>query len=147
MDDGLKEKGGDPPSPSSEKKTYAEIIKEAFPFYLHIGMTYEQYFYGNPYLAVYYREAYKLKNDQMNEMMWWNGYYTYIAFATALSNMHFDGKKHKINEYMKEPLRIRPLTEEEQEAENEKVRNKVVAQLNMLKANWDVKHSEEQNVR
>ena len=142
MDDGITEKGGDPPSPSSDK-TYGQIFKEIFPFYLRIGMTYEQFWHGDLSLVKYYRQAHELKNEEQNQMMWWNGYYTYIAFATALSNIHLDGKKHKVNDYLKEPLRIKPLTEEEKAEEAEKARQKVITQLNILKANWDAQHSED----
>lgn len=107
-----------------------------------IGMSYDEFWNQDPYLAVYYREAHELKRDEENQKMWWNGMYTFIAISTALSNIHFDGKKHKPNYYLNEPLRIRPQTEEELEAERQRAIKKTVMQLNAFQAAFESKHKE-----
>lgn len=140
MDEGAE---GVSPQPSSEPKPFSEQFREVFPWYMAIGMTYDQFWHGDPYLAVYYREAHELKRDEENQKMWWNGLYTYIAISTALSNIHFDGKRHKVNEYLNEPLRIREKTEAELEAEREEAKEKVKLQLDAWKMAFDLSHSEE----
>lgn len=107
-----------------------------------IGMSYDEFWNQDPYLAVYYREAHELKRDEENQKQWWNGMYTFIAVSTALSNIHFDGKKHKPNYYLNEPLRIRPKTEEELEAERQRVIERTVMQLNAFQAAFESKHKE-----
>lgn len=137
MDDGeVKE------DPSSEWRSFSESFSEIFPYYMAIGMSYDEFWHGDPYLAVYYREAHELKRDEENQKQWWNGLYTYIAVSTALSNIHFDGKRHKVNEYLHEPLRIRPKTEEELEEERRKAIEKTVMQLNAFQSHFEATHKE-----
>ncbi|MGN0558377.1 MAG: hypothetical protein ACI4IS_02885 [Acutalibacteraceae bacterium] len=51
------------------------------PFYLSIGMTYEQYWDGDCCLTKYYRKAYELKRDRENERAWLQGMYVYEALC------------------------------------------------------------------
>lgn len=92
------------------------------------GMTYEQFWYGEPIMAKYFFEKHKLFRKQRNEEMWVNGIYTLNALQVALNNA-FD--KHKI-EYVKKPLEIFPKTQAEIEAEKETEREKLVKWLNGL---------------
>ena len=48
-------------------RKYYEIFYEQFPFYLSIGMTYEQYWEGDSSLVKYYRDAFLLQKDRKNE--------------------------------------------------------------------------------
>lgn len=144
MDDGEISEGDTPPSPSSDEKlTYGAVFRKMFPYYMYLGMSYDEYWRGDPYLVVYYREAHELKRDEQNQLLWWAGFYNFIAVSTALSNFHLDGKKHKYNNYLTEPLRIRPLTAEEKAAQEQRERDKVIMQLNAFKAAFDARNSEE----
>ena len=133
MDDGEIE------NPSSEQRTFSEVFSEVFPWYMAIGMSYQEFWHDDPYLAVYYRKAHELKRDEENQKLWFNGLYTFIAISTALSNIHFDGKKHKVNNYLEEPLRIRPKTEEELLAERDKNAKLTIMKLDALKAAFDAR--------
>lgn len=107
-----------------------------------IGMSYDEFWNQDPYLAVYYREMHEFKRDEENQKQWWQGLYTYIAISTALSNIHLDGKKHKINQYLQEPLRIRPKTEEELEADRQRAIKRTVMQLDAFMAAFNESHKE-----
>lgn len=114
-----------------------------FPYYLTYGMTYEQYWFGDPTLVIAYREAHKLSNEQKNQEMWVQGYYVFTAFQTALSNIHLDGKRHTMNQYMESPLELyKPKKTKEQEAEEAK--QKVIATFNNIKRAWDEKRGKKQ---
>ena len=91
-------------------------------------MTYEQFWYGDPWMANAYKEAFNLKRRQRNEEMWVNGIYQLSALNVALHNA-FD--KHKI-EYLKEPLDIFPKSEAEKEEERRQERKKLVDWLSRL---------------
>lgn len=93
------------------------------------GMTYEQFWYGEPSIAKTYYEFSKLENKKKNEEMWVNGLYTLDALQVALNNA-FD--KHKIK-YMQKPLDIYPKTEMEKEVEKQEKTNKFIRWLNSLK--------------
>ena len=91
------------------------------------GMTYEQFWFGDPWMAKAYKEANDLKRKQKNEEMWVNGMYQLSALNVALHNA-FD--KNKI-EYLKEPFDIFPKSEAEKEEEAEKERQKIVEKLKL----------------
>ena len=139
MDDGEVE------TPSSEQRTFSEVFRDVFPWYMAIGMSYDEFWHQDPYLAVYHREAHELKRDEENQKLWLNGLYTFTAISTALSNIHFDGKKHKVNNYLQEPIPIRPKTEEELLAERDKNAKLTIKRLDALKAAFDAKHQGEIN--
>lgn len=91
--------------------SYTEVFESAFPFYLSIGMTYEQFWEGKPSLTVYYRKANELKRKERNLELWLQGYYVYnaiSAFAEILPA--FPKKGAKVQPYMEEPM---PLTGKE----------------------------------
>ena len=71
---------------ATTQKTYTEIFEESFPFYLAIGMSYAEYWEGDVKLAQYYRKAYNIKQDEINNNAWLQGMYIYDAFSTALFN-------------------------------------------------------------
>ena len=61
-------------------------MNEWFPYYLALGMTYEQYWRSDPYLTVYYQKAKKMKFDYDNQMAWINGMYIYDAVQAIVFN-------------------------------------------------------------
>lgn len=101
------------------------MFEEAFPQYLVMGMSYEQYWEGPPSLAVFYRKAFKLRKELENEQAWLQGLYVYDAFAVCLANV-FRKKGAKTQSYLEKPIDIFPLTEREKKRreaeENEKMR-------------------------
>ena len=144
MDDGEISEGESPP-PSSEEdhRSFSEVFREVFPWYMAIGMSYDEFWNQDPFLAVYYREAHEFKRDEENQKLWLGGLYSFIAISTALSNIHLDGKKHKVNQYLREPIRIRPKTDEEIRAEVEANTQRTIHNLNLLKERFDAAHQED----
>ena len=120
-----------PDSPSS----YTEVFEESLPYYLSIGMTWEQYWEGDPYLTVAYRAAHLLNVEQRNQELWLQGLYVHQAFAVVLSNA-FGKKGAKKQKYPEEPYRITPLSEREKAAKAAKEREKLIAQLNHWERAW-----------
>lgn len=107
-----------------------------FPYYLSIGMSADQFWLDDPWLAKAYREMNDLNRQRRSEEMWLQGLYVFNAISTALSNLHFDGKHHKPNKYMEEPIRVTPLTEYEKEAKAEAERRKAIAYFDDLAKRW-----------
>ena len=87
-------------------KTYTEIFNETFPFYLSIGMSYELYWYGEPNLVKAYREADEMRIDRMNYEKWLQGLYIYHSIGALQPILNPFSKKHKAEEYIKEPIAI-----------------------------------------
>ena len=87
---------------TTQSKTYTEIFEENFPFYLAIGMSSAEYWSGDSSLVRYYRKAYKIKQEEINNTAWLQGMYIYDAVSTALHNA-LRGKNTTAREYAKQP--------------------------------------------
>lgn len=80
----------------------------------------------------YYDDGYKIKRKMIDEMAYFDGYYTYEAVAIALGNA-FRGKGQKPLEYRKKPILL-----EDTEADLQKQREAFVAALETMKTNFEL---------
>ena len=117
--------------PSTPKKTSTDIFEECFPFYLAIGMSYAEYWAGDSSLVRYYRKAYRIKQEEINNNAWLQGMYIYDAVSTALHNaLRGMGKqKTPAKDYAKQPyaLNNKDKTEAEKVKEVEIEQEKAAA--------------------
>ena len=97
--------------------------------YMLYGMTYAQFWYGDPWMARAYSEAYLLKRKAKNEELWLEGIYVANAFQTVLGNA-FSKKKLK---YLEKPLDIFPKTQAEKDQEIREERQRLIDWLSQLK--------------
>ena len=79
-----------------------------------MGMTYEQFWDGDPMMAKAFREADMIRRRRRNEELWLEGIYTAEALSATVGNMFSKGTKHK---YPSEPF---PITEHEQRERRER---------------------------
>lgn len=105
-----------------------EMFTEICPTYIVYGMTYEQFWYGDPWMVRAYKEAFMLRQKKRNEEMWIQGAYVSNAVAVAIGNAF---SKHKVD-YLKKPLDIYPKTEAERKDEIRQERMDLVRKLSML---------------
>ena len=117
--------------------SFADVFEEVCPVYMAYGMTYDEFWKGNPKMVIAYRKAHELDIKRRNEEMWLQGLYNFHAFSTALSNLHFDGKHHKPNKYIEKPIDLFEKTEDEKQNEAEIARQKVIDSLNRFKEQFD----------
>jgi len=96
-----------------------------------MGMTEEQYWRGDPYLAVSYRKAHELKTSAKNYDAWWQGFYIQEAVGAVLS------PKGKFK-YPKEPHELTVREEKKPNAKQE--REKAKAYLDQIKAALEQKY-------
>ena len=116
-----KEEGGQNSSLSSF--TYTEKFYEFFPYYLSIGMTYEQYWEGDCTLVKYYRKAEELRNEKRNQELWLQGMYVYEAICDVAPILHAFAKKGtKPTPYSTKPY---PLTEKQVKRDEEEKQRKL----------------------
>ena len=88
-------------------------------------MTWEQYWFGDPWMARAYAQAYLLKRKAMNEQLWLQGIYNANAFKTVIGNAF--GKRN--DRYLDKPLDIFPKTEAEKNQEKRDMRKRFVEWL------------------
>lgn len=100
-----------------------------------LGMSYEDYWRGDPEMARAYREAHKLRIKMKNEELWLQGLYIYNALEVTLANA-FAKKGASKHKYLEKPLDILPKTEDEQEKERKEAQEKITAQLKAMQAGW-----------
>ena len=129
----------------TQRKTNTQIFEESFPFYLAIGMSYAEYWEGDPILAQYYRKAYQVKQDEINYNAWLQGMYVYDAISTALHNaLRGMGKsKPPAKDYAKQPYEFKNKvkTEVEKAKEVEIEQEKAAAWMeNFVRINQSQSH-------
>ena len=97
---------------------YTEKFYEAFPYYLSIGMSSDEFWNGDCRLAKSYREADLLRRERSNYDAWLQGMYIYDALARLQPVFQAFAKKGtKAKPYVSEPY---ALTEERVNKQEEK---------------------------
>ncbi len=107
-----------------------------------MGMSYEQFWFGEPEIAKMYREANDIQRRKINEELWLNGIYMAEALASTVGNMFTKGEKYR---YPNEPM---PITEAEinerrmrdERIRMEKLKARFTARALSLNAQREVKH-------
>ena len=104
-------------APSTKKKA-CEVFQEAFPMYLSLGMSYDEFYNKDCTLTLAYLKAHELKQKYNNNNMWLQGMYIYDALTrvSPIFNPYAKSGTTPIP-YPEEPY---PLNKEEQEAAEEK---------------------------
>jgi hypothetical protein len=115
-----------------------DIFEDAFPRYIALGMTYDQYWHGDTWLTLQYEKAHKIRTEIENEKLYVQGAYNFNAFSAALTNAMagFSKKKRPLAQYLSKPLRLTAPTEKEKEKKKQKeiqaAKDKVVSYLDKL---------------
>lgn len=106
-----------------ELTSYSEIFEKSCPFFMAIGMTYQEFWYEDCWIAKSYLEAYKIKKEQLNEQFWLQGVYIYEALIDVSPILHaFCKKGTKPIPFPKEPYPL--FKKENKEEEKAKEREK-----------------------
>lgn len=95
------------------------------------GMSWHDYWYGDPRAFRYYREAEAKRQEALNNQAWLQGIYIYKAVTTALTNA-FAKKGTPPEPYMLAPIDFSEPTRAEELIEIGKSRARKVRSLNRL---------------
>lgn len=86
---------------------YTDKFYELFPYYLSIGMTYEQYWEQDCDLVKYYRRSAQIKQDLKNQDAWLQGAYFYEALIDVAPILRAFAKKGtKPTPYANQPYEL-----------------------------------------
>jgi len=122
--------------------TYSEQFYNHLPFYLAIGMTYDQFWNDDCTLVKYYREAHELKRREKNQELWMQGMYIYEALCKVSPVLRAFAKKGtKPLPYTAEPYplsrkEIREREEREEKARYDKQVNKVLSWVKQVNSKY-----------
>lgn len=102
-------------------------------------MTHEQFWQGDPWLCVVFREAHRLRREMRNEELWLQGLYNDNALRTELENFGQMFSKHRRTprRYIQNPIRITPLSPAERRQKEIEDRKKVIAYFTNLQKRWE----------
>lgn len=97
----------------------SQVFDECFPFYLSIGMTYDQYWKQDCELVKFYRKADDIRKKRINQEAWLQGAYFYNALCSVSPVLHAFAKNGtEPLPYMEEPF---PLTRKERDVREEEI--------------------------
>ena len=104
-----------------KRKSVSEVFREAFPYYMAMGMTYEQYWEMDSSLVIAYRKADRIRAERENYSAWLQGRYVYDALCCASPIFHDLAKPGtKAKPYMEKPYEFRPVKPDKDEKERMK---------------------------
>lgn len=108
-----------------EYTSLTQLFEEQCPIYMSYGMSYDEYWFGEPYRTRFYRDAYKLKQKQIDERLWLQGMYIYEALCDVSPILHaFSSKGTKPLPYSQKPYMSqveKTEVDKKQEEENQKL--------------------------
>ena len=106
-----------------------EIFDKAFPQYLALGMTYDEFYRQDHTLVIAYRKAHELKRKEENENFWLMGAYVYQAISRVAPLLIPFNKNPKPEAYLDKPFPIFGDTETDEEAKAKAVSDKGLAYM------------------
>ena len=118
---------------STQDKTYTEIFKEVLPFYIRIGMSFDQFYNQDVTLAPVYRKAYEIKNEHDNNQLWLQGMYIYDAVRNAIYNAFCRKAVQQAASYTSKPY---PINQEQLDKDHEKTVERERAKAKVWMENW-----------
>ena len=104
--------------PSKEELTLRAVFDRLCPYYMSIGMTYDEFWNGDTAAPIAYRKAEEYRKKRKNEELWMQGMYIYHALFDVSPVLHAFAKNAKPRPYPEEPF---PLSRE-QDAEQKKTK-------------------------
>lgn len=120
-------------SGSAPLLSYSEVFVRQFPFYLALGMTYDQYWNEDCTLVKAYREAYEMRREERNHDLWLQGLYIYNALCAVSPLFRFSTKPQKAHPYVEAPFAVTKKETEHRELVQEKQRfEKIKAKMEAM---------------
>ena len=84
---------GEDSQQTSSSFSYTDFFETELPFYLSVGMSWEQFWDNDVEICKYYRKAYELQRQRTNETLWLQGMYIYEAICDVSPILHAFAKK------------------------------------------------------
>ncbi len=95
----------------------SELFEEHCPYYISIGMTWEDFWHGDALMARAYRKAQRIRNKRENQQLWMQGLYVYKALLCVSPILHAFAKAGT----KPEPYPDMPYPIDEQDAREQEI--------------------------
>lgn len=118
-----------------EFTSLTKIFEELCPIYMGYGMSYDEYWHGEPYRAKFYREAYEIQIKRKDEEFWMQGMYIYDALCRVSPILHaFSKSGTKALPYPEKPYTATIESSMSEEDKEQKIKNEqLIARLHFEK--------------
>lgn len=135
------ERGGGGVVRPAPRFAYTEKFYQVFPYYLAIGMTYEQFWEMDCDLVKYYRKAARIRQDLKNQDAWLQGMYVYQAVGNLAPILRAFAKKGaKPQPYPEQPFELNVRQDKKVEKTKEKKQDdKAKAYMQMFAMSFNKK--------
>lgn len=115
-----------------EDVSYKNAFEQACPIFMLYGLSYDDFWYGDPYKAKYQLKAYKLILKREDEIIWEQGMYIYEAILQCAPVLHPFSKAKKPLPYTEKPHLVDVYENQrkqeeitQQEVENERLKAQI----------------------
>lgn len=98
---------------------------------MSIGMTFDQYWYGDVRMTKAFVGADRLRQERMNNEAWWQGMYFFHAMSSALHNSRRTKESDPVSKYPEKPYEIFKKEETGKERETREEKERLQAKLYM----------------
>ena len=122
-------------------QSYGEIFEQLCPYYMSIGMSYDEFWDGDVSKVKAYRKSYELQEKRRNQELWLQGMYFYEALCDASPLFRFSMKKGTVKPepYVKEPYpisaaEVREREEREARKKEERLKAEFAAFVERMRA-------------
>lgn len=123
--------------------SYTEIFNKHLPYYMAIGMSYDEYWNGDCTLTKVYQEIHEIKKKEKNHELWLQGMYIYEALCKVVPAMRAFAKKGtKPEPYSSEPYpltlrEVRERQEREERARYQEQKSKMLALMKKVNKSFE----------
>lgn len=132
--------GGGGKHRSSPPSTYTMRFQQLFPFYLALGMTYEQYWDMDSTLVKDYRKSFELRQEMDNQAAWLQGMYFYEALCCVAPIFRPFSKAKKPIAYRTQPYPLKTeLSKMRQEQKKKKSDDKAKSMMEAFMVSFNKK--------
>lgn len=138
MGDGVTQE--EPPGDTEKApRTYSDIFHEVFPHYLMMGMSPAEFWDGDSWLVIDYRNAYRMRKEQeyreRDEMAWSNGMYTRLALQSIYLMVNgFVPKGTTAEKYPEKPFTVQEKEKKQEDAKRKAEESKTKNAMAMFHA-------------
>lgn len=106
-----------------------EIFDKAFPDYLVMGMSYDEFYNKDHTLVIAYKKAYERKRKETNTDLWLQGAYVYEAITRVAPLLAPFAKHPKAEPYLNKPFPLYEDSETNEDAKSKAVADKGLAYM------------------
>ena len=114
-----------------------DYFYKCLPYYLSIGMTWDNFWKDDVLMAKVFREKDKIERQRKNNELWLQGLYFYSALSSVAPALIPFNKHPKIEPYLEEPMAL--TKEEQEERERKKAQESLLRLREVLKTSSERK--------